>query len=140
MASAAETATKLTALARRISGPDVLVPVAQAVRGELLQRVFVDGETIDGGLIGKYSRSYAQLRAAKGRQTGKVDLNFTGALFVSIQVVRSGQSVVIAMTDPAQIDKLAQLKARYPRVFGVSQREANEAVRAFTLELNRLLR
>jgi hypothetical protein len=140
MATSRQVADNLNALAARLRGPDVLIPVAQAVRGELLQRVFVDGDTIDGALIGRYSASYAKLRQSKGRQTSKIDLNFTGALFVSIQVVQTGQRIAIAMTDPAQAQKFADLKRRYPDVFGPGKREVNEAIRAFSAELNRILR
>ena len=68
------------------------------VEGAMKFRIFNEGRATDGGAIGAYkSKSWIKKRSETGRQVGKVDLEFTGDLRNSIQVVKDGREVVIAI-------------------------------------------
>jgi len=80
--------------------PNLLLLGGKLLEGEMKQRIFNQGGDADGGKIGKYkSKQWIQKRSESGRQTGLVDLEFTGSLRDSIQVVKSGNEVFLAITN-----------------------------------------
>jgi hypothetical protein len=80
--------------------PNLLLLGGKLLEGEMKQRIFNQGGDADGGKIGKYkSKQWIQKRSESGRQTGLVDLEFTGSLRDSIQVVKSGDEVFLAITN-----------------------------------------
>jgi len=80
--------------------PNLLLLGGKLLEGEMKQRIFNQGGDADGGKIGKYkSKQWIQKRSESGRQTGLVDLEFTGSLRDSIQVVKSGDDVFLAITN-----------------------------------------
>ena len=85
---------------------DVLYLGGLDLLGEMLGRIFNDGKDSTDKPIGKYkSKSWIKKRSLNGRQTGFVDLQFTGDLFNSIQVVKRGNDVYIAIINDDDYQK-----------------------------------
>lgn len=85
---------------------DFLVLGAKQLEGEMKTRIFNNGGASNGTKIGKYkSKSWIKARSKVGNQTGFVDLEFTGDLRNSIQVVRSGNDVFLAVTNDRDFAK-----------------------------------
>ena len=71
---------------------------AKRIEGLLKRRVFNDGKDSKGDSIGQYkSKKWKKKREEKGRQIGYIDLEFTGDLRNSIQVVSEGNDVYLAI-------------------------------------------
>ena len=67
---------------------DALVAGLNAGMGVMKRRIFNQSLAADGSSLGPYfSEQYARDRKRKGRQVGKKDLEFTGTLRRSIEVV-----------------------------------------------------
>lgn len=110
-------------------------PIVQAeiVLGNYLGRIFNDGKNTSGTDIGQYvgadSKSkgrYKALRNSKGRRVDKVDLQFTGGLFESINTGIKGEDVVIGFTNSKKADLSRKLEERYGKVFTISKEEEDE--------------
>jgi hypothetical protein len=109
---------------------DVLYLGGLDLLGEMLGRIFNDGKDSAGKGIGKYkSKSWIKTRSLNGRQTGFVDLQFTGDLFNSMQVVKKGNDVYIAIINDDDYQKaMGQEKRRKKTIFlpTESERENTE--------------
>lgn len=109
---------------------DVLYLGGLDLLGEMLGRIFNDGKDSAGKPIGKYkSKSWIKTRSLNGRQTGFVDLQFTGDLFNSIQVVKKGNDVYIAIINDDDYQKaIGNEKRRKKTIFlpTESERENTE--------------
>lgn len=93
--------------------PNLLLLGGKLLEGEMKQRIFNNGGDAEGGKIGKYkSKAWIQKRSDNGRQTGEVDLEFTGSLRDSIQVVKSGREVFLAVTNSTDYVKAKGQEAR----------------------------
>lgn len=93
--------------------PNLLLLGGKLLEGEMKQRIFNQGGDANGGKIGKYkSKSWIQKRSENGRQTGLVDLEFTGSLRDSIQVVKSGDEVFLAVINSTDYVKAKGQEAR----------------------------
>lgn len=93
--------------------PNLLLLGGKLLEGEMKQRIFNNGGDAEGGKIGKYkSKSWIEKRSDNGRQTGQVDLEFTGSLRDSIQVVKSGREVFLAVTNSTDYVKAKGQEAR----------------------------
>lgn len=93
--------------------PNLLLLGGKLLEGEMKQRIFNNGGDAEGGKIGKYkSKAWIQKRSDNGRQTGEVDLEFTGSLRDSIQVVKSGRDVFLAVTNSTDYVKAKGQEAR----------------------------
>jgi hypothetical protein len=93
--------------------PNLLLLGGKLLEGEMKQRIFNNGGDAEGGKIGKYkSKAWIQKRSDTGRQTGEVDLEFTGSLRDSIQVVKSGREVFLAVTNSTDYVKAKGQEAR----------------------------
>jgi hypothetical protein len=105
--------------------PDV---ATQELLGSYLQRIFNDGKLTNGGNIGQYTPGrYKALRNKEGKRIDKVDLQFTGDLFRSIDRGTLGVDSVIGFTN-AERKKIADhLETRYGDVFTASVEEKEEA-------------
>jgi len=79
---------------------------AKRIEGLLKRRVFNDGKDSKGDSIGQYkSKPWKKKREKEGRQIGFVDLEFTGDLRNSIQVVSEGNDVYLAIIRDADFVK-----------------------------------
>lgn len=93
--------------------PNLLLLGGKLLEGEMKQRIFNNGGDAEGGKIGKYkSKAWIQKRSDNERQTGEVDLEFTGSLRDSIQVVKSGREVFLAVTNSTDYVKAKGQEAR----------------------------
>jgi hypothetical protein len=104
---------------------DVLYLGGLDLLGEMLGRIFNDGKDSNDKSIGKYkSKSWIKTRSLNGRQTGFVDLQFTGDLFNSIQVVKRGNDVFIAIINDDDYQKaIGQEKRRNKTIFLPTENE-----------------
>lgn len=100
---------------------DILLAAAKNLEGRYKQRIFNKGLNSDDQLISSdYSTQWARIRkigrpvkgtkgkqrkTPRGLQTGYVDLSFTGSLMGSIKVLKSGQSVILAIDNDKDYQK-----------------------------------
>ena len=122
-----------------------------SVLGVLLQRIFNKGEAADGGLIGPtlssnrfgaYSEKYGRLRESKGRRVDKVDLQFSGSLFESIQIGTSGGKQVIGITSAEQTqiaEKQEKVNFKKP-IFRATESEAQIGFNALRANLDIIIK
>jgi len=93
--------------------PNLLLLGGKLLEGEMKQRIFNQGGDANGGKIGKYkSKSWIKKRSENGRQTGNVDLEFTGSLRDSMQVVKSGDEVFLAIINSTDYVKAKGQESR----------------------------
>jgi hypothetical protein len=92
---------------------DFLLLGGKDLEGRMKQRIFNKGKNTEEKPIGKYtSKWWIKVRKEgsakfpqKGRQTSYVDLEYTGDLRNSIQVVKDGDGVALAIIDDLNFDK-----------------------------------
>lgn len=85
-------------------------------------------------------RGYAELRELTGRQSNTVDLNFSGSLERSIQVVQDGAQSFIRYTSEFEADKMTGNETRFGRVISEpTESERETGLRAAQLELETIL-
>ena len=70
-----------------------------SMKGMLVRRIFNTGQATDGSQIGTYAPLSIRLRSLAGRQTSRVDLEFTGTLRKSMAVGRDGDNIVFGMLE-----------------------------------------
>jgi len=87
--------------------PTLLLLGGKYLEGEMKQRIFNRGLASNNSAIGDYkSKFWKKKRDERGNQIGFVDLEFTGDLRNSIQVVQEGkESVVLAIISDFEFDK-----------------------------------
>ena len=97
---------KLAAAIAARQGAFVLL-TAKRLEGLMKRRIFNEGKDTSGGQIGKYkSPGWIKKRSKSGRQTSKVDLQYTGALFNSMKSVKDGKNeAAIAIVNDADYMK-----------------------------------
>lgn len=129
---------KLDELGKQISNykGDLLLLGGKYLEGEMKQRIFNRGQNSDDASIGAYkSKWWKKKRTERGNQTGFVDLEFSGDLRNSIQVVQENNSeVVLAIISDLEFNKakgqeLIQGKktgGKKMEIFIPSKREENE--------------
>lgn len=69
------------------------------VKGEISRRIFQQGVASDGSQIGNYKASTAKQRQRGGRQTSKVDLEWTGTLRRSLVVGVENEKVTMGFME-----------------------------------------
>lgn len=73
---------------------------------------------------GAYSKFYAEIRGEAGRQTGYVDLTFTGEMMDSLDFEKSSQNEYqIGFNNKAAADKAEWNEERFGDVFSLSESE-----------------
>jgi len=75
------------------------------------------------------TQGYAELRSLTGRQSEKVDLNFSGSLFQSIKVTESGSVSAVTYTNDSMADIMEGNEARFGKIISdvsESERELGE--------------
>lgn len=93
--------------------PNLLLLGGKLLEGEMKQRIFNQGGDANGGKIGKYkSKSWIKKRSENGRQTGLVDLEYTGSLRDSMQVVKAGDEVFLAIINSTDYVKAKGQESR----------------------------
>lgn len=125
-----ELARKISSLATEISRKKTgyLVQGGLLLEGSMKQRIFNDGKATSGSKIGKYkSKKWIKTRSELGFQTGYVDLQFTGDLIGSIQVVEDGGDVYLAIINDKDFDKAKGNEERRKKIiFEPSKAERTE--------------
>jgi len=142
-----ELARKILSLATDISQKKTgfLVQGGLFLEGLMKQRIFNDGKATSGSKIGKYkSKSWKKTRSELGFQTGYVDLQFTGDLIGSIQVVEDGGDVYLAIINDKDFDKAKGNEERRKKIiFDPSKSERTETEiyisELIDIELERLI-
>jgi hypothetical protein len=107
---------------------EAVLAKASDIHGQLLRRIFNEGLATDGRPIGQYKDgSWKKRREAEGRQTGYVDLQFSGELFQSIDLGVDGNQLLIGFKNDR--NRIAgYLEENYGRaIFTVSESEIQEA-------------
>jgi hypothetical protein len=112
--------------------------------GAISQRIFVDGKNADGTDIGQYagenSKSkgrYKAKRNAAGRRIDKVDLQFNGNLFNSLQLGTLNGKPAVGIISPKQADIADHNEKRFGIVFQATEQEKDNAIelaRAFMFD------
>lgn len=101
--------SKLDQISREITNykGDLLLLGGKYLEGEMKQRIFNRGLNSNETSIGAYkSKWWKKKRGERGNQVGYVDLEFTGDLRNSIQVVQENNSeVVLAIITDLEFDK-----------------------------------
>ncbi len=103
-----EIGERLARLAQRLSRSEskFLVLGGKRLEGLMKRRIFNAGKDTSDQKIGSYKSTYwEKKRKAKGRQTSKVDLQFTGSLLTSTKTVKDGKDVVIAIVNDLDYKK-----------------------------------
>lgn len=123
-------ARKILSLSQRISSnkTDYLIQGGKLLEGIMKERIFNDGKSTSGSKIGKYkSKKWIKTRTGLGFQTGFVDLQFTGDLIGSIQVVEDGGDVYLAIINDKDFAKAKGNEDRRKKViFEPSKAERTE--------------
>lgn len=118
---------------------DIVVQSVEQTRFELSKRVFNSkqgAKDVKGQGLGTYSNSYAKYREAKGRQTKVVDLVFDGSLQNSIETVRNGKRIVIAVKSEKEREKIKYLEEQYKKnIFDLSKDEKDFMVKRIRINL-----
>lgn len=112
--------------------------------GAISQRIFVDGKNSSGNDIGKYAGSeskskgrYKAKRNAAGRRIDKVDLQFTGDLFNSLQLGTLNGKPAVGIISQKQADVADNNEKRFGPVFQATDGERSNAIelaRAFMFD------
>lgn len=83
--------------------------------------------------------TYKQLRQLKGLRIDKVDLQFTGKLFESIEVVELNDKFVLGITDKGRADIAGYLEKKYGKdIFVIKGAEKEELMRKVTEYVTKL--
>ena len=143
---AASLALNLTRELVRRAG-DFEVMAANGANAIMKRRIFNEGRRIDGGRIGSYrSSSYIAKRKARGRQTSKIDLQFSDRLFRSIGVGKAGRHTVVGVRGGKRSDSnqtngelSRHLEDRYGPIFGLNDQETTKALKPIHREINRII-
>lgn len=120
---------KIEALAFTLSSKavknDLLIQGGKDLEGRMKQRIFNDGQASSGRAIGKYkAKSWIKKRKDDGLQVAYVDLEFTGELRKSIQVLEDGEEIVLAIINDEDYAKATgQEKRRKRKIFEPTQKE-----------------
>jgi len=86
------------------------------------------------------ARGYAELRELTGRQSSTVDLNFSGSLERSIQVVQDGGTASIRYTNENEAVKMEGNERRFSRTISEPTEDERETgIRAAQLEVQAIL-
>lgn len=99
---------KLNAISTEISRStgDLLLLGAKDLEGRMKRRIFNDGKNTAETKIGQYKSKYwTKKRSERGNQTGFVDLEFTGDLRNSMQVVQDKNSIYFVIVNDKDYDK-----------------------------------
>lgn len=120
---------------------DAQTVAANTVGGQERRRIFNNGLATDGGPIGQYAASTKKQRAKAGRQTSKVDLEFSGTLRRSIQTGVSGKDVVLGIVETSEpksggfktAENAASQEDRFGKeIFAPTEKEAAAGTKAYT--------
>jgi hypothetical protein len=106
---------------------DVLFLGGKNLEGEMKFRIFNQGRATTGQIGNYKSKSWIQKRGQRGRQTNYVDLEFTSSLRDSIQVVRQGNDVFLAVINDKDFAKAkGQESRRKKEIFIPSESERKQ--------------
>jgi len=106
---------------------DVLFLGGKNLEGEMKFRIFNQGRATTGQIGNYKSKSWIQKRGQRGRQTNYVDLEFTSSLRDSIQVVRQGNDVFLAVINDRDFAKAkGQESRRKKEIFIPSESERKQ--------------
>ena len=138
---------------------------AKAAEAALKERVFNNGQAADGSRIGTYSTElgrygasafavkskfkpnpnrrtvtlpdgYAELRSLNGRQTGYVDLQYTGSLLLSIKTTATGDGHAVAIMNDREAAIADGNEKRFGKtIFAAGTAETEAMQQAIELEL-----
>lgn len=83
-----------------------LVLGGKRMEGLMKRRIFNEGQDSEEKKIGDYKSTYwEKVRQRKGRQTSKVDLQYSGSLLTSMKTVEDGKEVVLAIVNDLDYKK-----------------------------------
>lgn len=129
---------------------DLQREIAVSLATSNVERIHNNNKDVSGGNItfkpsrktpkgGAYSSAYAKKRVSKGRQTGKVDLSFTGKLSKEFQaaVISGGWGVGFLTSYGGDLHKW--LEDKYGLIWGITVRDNQAIVRIIGKEIKKKL-
>lgn len=116
----------------------------QDVLGDVTSRIFVKGIKTDGSDIGQYVNGpYKAKRNENGKRIDKVDLQYNGDLFNSVNTGKFNGKPAVGITSERQAEIAGYNEERYGMIFTATQEEkqtAAESARDFLFkELKRII-
>jgi hypothetical protein len=109
---------------------------AKDLEGRMKLRIFSDAQDANNNSIGDYkSKSWIKKRKETGRQIAKVDLEYTGQLRNSIQVVQDSNETVIAIINNEDYLKAKGQEQRRNKVIFEPSREEELDVQNYINDL-----
>jgi|APFre7841882793_1041355.scaffolds.fasta_scaffold07424_3 hypothetical protein len=119
------------------STPRYLLLGGKLLEGEMKQRIFNQGLNSKATKIGKYkAKQWEKKRAETGRQTDYVDLEYTGQLRNSMQVVKTGKDeVVLAIVTDLDYKKAKGNEERRKETIFLPTDEERASVEAYISDL-----
>lgn len=103
-----------------------------ASEGIIKRRIFNDAKDAAGNPIGPlpYSEQHERTRERRGRQTGKKDLNLTGALMLSITPEKTNKGHALIIGDKGNLRKAQGAEGKHgAEIFAMSGPETDEAMK-----------
>lgn len=116
---------------REASDPSVMRQASIVVAGEIKRRVENEGkdqsgarmETSSPTKLGAYSKAWGEKRQKKGRQTGHIDLNYSGKMWGSWQPVPTDEGWGAGFISGEQAEKAAKNEKLFGPIFGPTKGE-----------------
>jgi len=111
---------------------DNILLAVNDTRSKMQNRIFNSEQgtkdSQDKPITKAYSNPYKKVRKAKGLQTNKVDLEFTGGLRREVKTVRDGNRVYIAIPSQKETQKSVYLEQQYDtKIFEPTKEELKHA-------------
>lgn len=109
---------------------------AKDLEGRMKLRIFSDAQDANNNSIGDYkSKSWIKKRKETGRQIAKVDLEYTGQLRNSIQVVQDSKETVLAIINDEDFLKAKGQEERRNKIIFEPSREEELDVQNYINDL-----
>jgi len=81
------------------------------------------GVTVKSKKLGAYTASYSRKRSKAGKETNKINLNFTGTLQDGLETRPKGKTQVVGFFDTRNSELSEALEDRYGELWGVTSRD-----------------
>jgi hypothetical protein len=117
----------------------ILINATNIASSELQFRIFNKGQTTAGNTMRYRSAPYKKLRVDAGLQTNWKDLQFTGNLFYSMNILNAGNNAVVYGFNNMQTAQIAEyqegLKQVGEAIFELSEKEINITEKQFARDV-----
>lgn len=111
--------------------------IANMIRYNNVQRVFVEGKDYKGSEIGQYSVKYKKFRIKNNKQVNFIDLEFSGKLKETYKVKKTGKNTYAVGLSTEYGQDFARNGIKYVEYFGVSDSDAQKVNEIIEKYLNK---